>query len=50
MGQQERPTTTLRKFASCGFNLCFLCSAVVYSVTLFKMVAEGHGGHGVDGM
>ena len=42
MGQQERPKTTLRKFTSCGLNLRFLCPAVVYSVSLFKMAAEGH--------
>ena len=43
MGQQERPTTTLRKFTSCGLNLRFLCPAIVYSVYLFKIAAEGHG-------
>ena len=32
MGQQERPTTSLRKFTSCGLNLRFLRPAVVYSV------------------
>ena len=56
LGQQERPTTTLRYevFAtdsatktSCSLNLRFWCPAVVYSVQVIKMAAEGQGGHGV---